>query len=107
MTDKQRKAIEVIKSECYVLPFLDADRATLINTALDVAIEAIKAQKVGKWIDEDINEWSHKVYCSECGCTPPFEHIGSSNIYSVGGYGINIKTKFCPNCGARMIESED
>lgn len=40
------KAMEVLKSECYVLPFLDGDRATLINTALDVAIEALK----DKWI---------------------------------------------------------
>ena len=40
------KAIEVLKSECYVLPFLDGDRATLINTALDVAIEALKS----RWI---------------------------------------------------------
>lgn len=40
------KAIEVLKSECYVLPFLDGDRAALINTALDVAIEALKS----KWI---------------------------------------------------------
>lgn len=40
------KAIEVLKSECYVLPFLDGDRATLINTALDVAIDALK----NKWI---------------------------------------------------------
>lgn len=44
MTNK--KAMEVLKSECYVLPFLDGDRATLINTALDVAIEALKS----KWI---------------------------------------------------------
>lgn len=40
------KAIEILKSECYVLPFLDGDRAALINTALDVAIEALKS----KWI---------------------------------------------------------
>jgi len=44
MTNK--KASEVLKSECYVLPFLDGDRAALINTALDVAIEALK----DKWI---------------------------------------------------------
>jgi hypothetical protein len=44
MTNK--KAMEVLKSECYVLPFLDGDRAALINTALDVAIEALK----DKWI---------------------------------------------------------
>lgn len=35
------KAIEVLKSECYVFPFLNGDRAALINTALDVAIEAL------------------------------------------------------------------
>lgn len=107
MTDKQRKAIEVIKSECYVLPFLDGDRATLINSALDMAIEAIKAQRTGKWIEKSINEWSRKVFCSECGCTAPFEHVSNGDIYSAGGYGVNNKTKFCPNCGARMIESED
>lgn len=78
-----------------------------VNEALNIAVEAIKAQKVGKWIDEDINEWTHKVFCSECGCTPPFVHVGSSDIYSVCGYGITIKTKFCANCGARMIESEE
>lgn len=44
MTNK--KAMEVLKSECYVLSFLDGDRAALINTALDVAIEALK----DKWI---------------------------------------------------------
>jgi hypothetical protein len=44
MTNK--KAMEVLKSECYVLPFLDGDRAALINTALDVAIEALKS----RWI---------------------------------------------------------
>jgi len=107
MTDKQRKAIEVIKSECYVLPFLDTDRATLINTALDVAIEAIEAQKVGRWVEENINDWSRKVFCSECGCPPPFEHVSNGDIYSARGYGVINKTKFCPNCGARMIESED
>ena len=43
---QNEKAIEVLKSECYVFPFLDGDRAALINTALDVAIEALK----DKWI---------------------------------------------------------
>lgn len=38
----REKAIEVLKYECYLLPFLDGDRATLINTALDVAVEALK-----------------------------------------------------------------
>ena len=38
----REKAIEVIKSECYVFNPLNLDRTTLINTALDVAIESLK-----------------------------------------------------------------
>lgn len=79
---------------------------TLIN-ALDAAIEALEqAPKTGHWVEENINEWSRKVFCSECGCTPPFEHVSNGDIYSSGGYGVNNKTKFCPNCGARMEEQE-
>lgn len=43
------KAIEVLKSECYVLPFLDGDRAVLINTALDVAIDSIRYKMNRVW----------------------------------------------------------
>ena len=40
MTDK--KAIEVIKENCYVFNPMNFDRTTLINTALDRAVEALK-----------------------------------------------------------------
>lgn len=40
MTDE--KAIEVIKSECYVSNLLDLDKTVMINTALDRAIESMK-----------------------------------------------------------------
>ena len=40
MTDE--KAIDLIKSECYVFNPLDFDRTVLINTALDRAIESMK-----------------------------------------------------------------
>lgn len=70
-------------------------------------IDAIRAEpKTGHWVEENINEWSRKVFCSECGCPPPFEHISNGDIYSVGGYGVNNKTNFCPNCGAKMVEQE-
>ena len=91
------KAIEVLKSECYVLPFLDGDRATLINTALDVAIEALKAQKVGHWeyVQYDYNPNIGNWHCSECRNIV----IECADKNKDGG----IPTySYCPKCGARM-----
>lgn len=62
--------------------------------------------KTGHWVEENTNEGGRKVFCSECGCPPPFEHISSGDVYSASGYGVINKTNYCPNCGARM-ESED
>lgn len=43
MTDEERKrAIEVIKSECYVFNPMNFDLTVQINTALDRAIEALE-----------------------------------------------------------------
>lgn len=43
MTEIERqRAIEVIKSECYVFNPMNLDRTIQINTALDRAIEALK-----------------------------------------------------------------
>ena len=60
--------------------------------------------KTGYWVEETVNEWGHKVYCSECGGSPPFEHIDSGDVYSASGYGVINKIKFCPNCGAKMVK---
>ena len=40
MDDK--KAIEVIRAECYRMNMLDMDESTLINKALDRAVDALK-----------------------------------------------------------------
>ena len=40
----REEAIEIIKSECYVFNSLDFDKSTKINTALDMAIEALEKQ---------------------------------------------------------------
>ena len=56
----------------------------------------------GHWIEENINEWSRKVFCSKCGCPPPFEYVSDGDVYSASGYGVINKTKFCPNCGSDM-----
>ena len=43
MTEKEREeAIRVIKSECYISDLADLDRTRMVNTALDMAVEALK-----------------------------------------------------------------
>jgi len=37
-------AIEIIKSECYVFNPLNFDRSTMVNTALDMAVKALKQE---------------------------------------------------------------
>lgn len=37
------KAIEVIKSECYISDLMNLDRTTMVNTALDRAVEALQS----------------------------------------------------------------
>lgn len=39
MTPEEAK--EIIKSECYIANFLNLDRTRMVNTALDVAIQAL------------------------------------------------------------------
>ena len=38
----KENAIDIIKSECYVFNPLNFDRSTMVNTALDMAVKALK-----------------------------------------------------------------
>lgn len=38
----REEAIGIIKSECYVFNPLNFDRSTMVNTALDIAIKALR-----------------------------------------------------------------
>ena len=40
----REKAISIIKSECYIFDPLNLDRSTMVNTALDIAIKALKKE---------------------------------------------------------------
>lgn len=56
MTNKEAK--EIIKSECYVFNPLNFDRSTKVNTALDMAIEALEMQrKLAEFSGMDICNW--------------------------------------------------
>ena len=50
----REEAVNIIKSECYVFNPLDFDRSTMVNTALDMAIEALEKQDRIAQIVEDI-----------------------------------------------------
>ena len=53
MTNKEAK--EIIESECYVFDPLNLDRSTMVNTALDVAVEALEKQDRIAQILDDYN----------------------------------------------------
>ena len=40
----REEAIDIIKSECYVFNPLNFDRSTMVNTALDMAVNALKQE---------------------------------------------------------------
>ena len=63
--------------------------------------------KTGHWVEEKINVGGRRVFCSECGSAPPFEYVSDGDVYSASGYGVINKTKYCPNCGARMFVSHE
>ena len=59
----------------------------------------------GEWIFEETDE--HKrTYCSVCGVSAPFVCV-SDDYYGRRLHGETRKTKFCPNCGARMTKGGD
>lgn len=70
----------------------------IVNKALDVAIEALKDRPHGEWL-------SHYDYCKK------HELIPSGLIAfwwcNQCEQGVEIKTNFCPNCGADMRKEGD
>ena len=56
------KAIEIIKSECYVANLLNLDRTSMINSALDIAIKTLEQTR---WIpvSERLPEENIHVLC--------------------------------------------
>ena len=58
MTDE--KAIEIIKADCYVFNPLNMDRSTMINQALDKAVEALQSSADAQEIIRKFRELQKK-----------------------------------------------
>ena len=71
------------------------------NKVIRNAVEEMKQPKVGHWIEvEKYSDGKHKIKCSECG----------SHIFDRGhanSYVVKEKYKYCPRCGAKMIEPQE
>ena len=83
-------AIQEIESIDYFLQNHTNDYSESTHTALMMAKEALKEQKVGKW---------NLYRCSEC------KRVCSDFIR--GTYWIIRKPNYCPNCGAKMKGAEN
>lgn len=79
------EAIEFENSVCYVT---GEDREPL-----EMAIKALENQKTGHWIE--IDDYPHEDF--ECDCCGG-KVYGTEEPYE--------EYKYCPNCGAKMAESE-
>lgn len=83
--------------EKYTEPRNDMDKTTI--DACRGAIELLEQEpKIGHWIAQDIHNCHTDFKCSECGYIHSFMHI----------YGEpTADYTYCPNCGAKMFESQE
>ena len=75
--------------------------------AIEIAIEALKERKTGKWITERIGVRSYATKCSACGDIlhrgHNFDNAQQYTEYVKGSGGYD---KFCHECGAKMEVDE-
>lgn len=89
MTNEE--AIKTIEYNCYVLNPLDFDRTTMINTALDMARDALSKQIAKKWNVLKRNGDDIEIECPEC----------RSETICIDSKEI-INHKYCNVCGQRL-----
>lgn len=59
-----------------------------VAEAVDMAIEALSAEKTGEWVDFDLKPAPNGVPVEKCG--------------NCGEWSTQMGKNFCPNCGAKM-----
>ena len=80
------------------------DKEYLIDLIQEAVYDGEACAKLMDMVDRPTGEWIEDGYCDRnCVCS----HCGgSSGTQFDGVQPIPLKTKFCPNCGARMIGEE-
>ena len=69
-----------------LIGMVDDTQSNDYDTALRMGIEALKAERHGKWISKN-STFKNRWLCSECGYTWYFD---------------TAEANYCPNCGAKM-----
>ena len=118
-------AIDIIKSECYVFNPLNFDRSTMINTALDMAVKALKQEPCDEAVSRQavLDVMKRELFMgdaiSEIENLPSVKpqpkmgrwitrpHVYGVTYCSECDFELKIDdTNYCPKCGAKM-ESEE
>ena len=88
------EAISIIKTHCYEFNLLDLDECSIVNSALDKAIQSLEndipASGYWEYVCYDSVKNIGNYHCSNC------RFITHENLY-----------RFCPGCGCKMKNSTD
>lgn len=77
---------------------IDFAKLLLLQRAIKALPSVTPQPKIGKWVAQDIHNCHTDFKCSACGYIHGFMHL----------YGKpTADYTYCPNCGARMTESEE
>lgn len=91
LTEAREKAIQVYEN---VNIFTVKAIRDGIKPLLDITDTDVTEMKCGKWIEtHHENIWGNPTSVLEC---------SACGRYTVGKKGITIKSRYCPNCGAKM-----
>ena len=82
---------EAIRELIAMKPHIDASMSVMGEVAYNMAIEALKKQKTGKWIKDEEQSKEHTEPIFICSC-----------CQNNSAWGTEERTRYCSFCGAKM-----